>query len=79
MTASTSSVFFRPATDQPSMIVLRTVIAWPAPHAQGTGKAHGSALGADEVATQIRTWTAMVPVLASGEHCPHHFRARKPC
>src|SRR4051812_1719755 len=37
-------------TDQPSMIVLRTVIAWPAPHAQGTGKAHGSALGADEVA-----------------------------
>jgi transketolase len=37
-------------TDQPSMIVLRTVIAWPAPHAQGTGKSHGSALGADEVA-----------------------------
>src|SRR4051812_38111079 len=37
-------------TDQPSMIVLRTVIAWPAPHAQGTSKAHGSALGADEVA-----------------------------
>ena len=36
-------------TDQPSMIVLRTVIAWPAPHAQGTGKAHGSALGEDEV------------------------------
>jgi transketolase len=37
-------------TDQPSMIVLRTVIAWPAPHAQGTGKSHGSALGAEEVA-----------------------------
>ncbi|GAA1160898.1 transketolase [Nocardioides aquiterrae] len=36
-------------TDQPSMIVLRTVIAWPAPHAQGTGKSHGSALGEDEV------------------------------
>jgi transketolase len=36
--------------DQPSLIVLRTVIAWPAPHAQGTGKSHGSALGADEVA-----------------------------
>lgn len=35
-------------------------------------------LGADDVAAQIRTWTAMVPVLASGEHCPHHFRARKP-
>jgi transketolase len=36
-------------TDRPSMIVLRTVIAWPAPHAQGTGKSHGSALGEDEV------------------------------
>ena len=29
---------------------LRTIIAWPAPNAQNTGKAHGSALGADEVA-----------------------------
>jgi transketolase len=37
-------------TDQPSIIVLRTVIAWPAPNAQNTGKAHGSALGDDEVA-----------------------------
>ena len=37
-------------TDKPSMIVLRTIIAWPAPNAQNTGAAHGSALGADEVA-----------------------------
>ena len=37
-------------TDQPSLIVLRTLIAWPAPSAQGTGKAHGSALGEEEVA-----------------------------
>jgi len=37
-------------TDRPSMIVLRTVIAWPAPKARGTGKAHGSALGEEEVA-----------------------------
>ena len=36
-------------TDRPSFIRLRTIIAWPAPNAQGTGKAHGSALGADEV------------------------------
>ncbi|RYC13747.1 transketolase [Nocardioides zhouii] len=36
--------------DQPSLIVLDTVIAWPAPSAQGTEAAHGSALGADEVA-----------------------------
>ena len=37
-------------TDQPSMIVLKTVIAWPAPNAQGTGAAHGAALGEEEVA-----------------------------
>ena len=37
-------------TDQPSLIVLRTIIAWPAPNTQNTGEAHGSALGADEVA-----------------------------
>ncbi|MBB3044638.1 transketolase [Nocardioides soli] len=36
-------------TDRPSFIVLRTIIAWPAPNAQGTGKAHGSALGQAEV------------------------------
>jgi len=37
-------------TDRPSFIRLRTIIAWPAPNAQNTGKAHGSALGEDEVA-----------------------------
>jgi phosphoethanolamine N-methyltransferase len=35
-------------------------------------------LGPDEVARQIATWKAMLPVLDSGEHCPHHIRARKP-
>jgi transketolase len=37
-------------TDRPSFINLHTIIAWPAPNAQNTGKAHGSALGEDEVA-----------------------------
>ncbi|HEV3168689.1 MAG TPA: transketolase [Actinocrinis sp.] len=37
-------------TDRPSIIRLRTIIAWPAPDAQNTGKAHGSALGEAEVA-----------------------------
>ena len=37
-------------TDRPSFIVLRTIIAWPAPTLQNTGKSHGSALGEDEVA-----------------------------
>ncbi len=36
-------------TDKPSMIRLSTIIAWPSPTAQGTGAAHGSALGADEI------------------------------
>jgi transketolase len=34
----------------PSFISLRTIIGWPAPNKQNTGAAHGSALGADEVA-----------------------------
>jgi len=37
-------------TSRPSFINLRTIIGWPAPTKQNTGKAHGSALGADEVA-----------------------------
>jgi transketolase len=36
---------------RPSFIALRTIIGWPAPTKQNTGKAHGSALGATEVAT----------------------------
>ena len=35
---------------KPTLIRLKTVIAWPAPKAQGTPEAHGSALGSDEVA-----------------------------
>ncbi len=38
------------ATDRPSLIVLRTIIGWPSPTKQNTGKIHGSALGADELA-----------------------------
>ena len=40
----------RANTTQPSLIALRTIIGWPAPDKQNTGAAHGSALGADEVA-----------------------------
>ena len=40
----------REHTAGPSLIALRTIIGWPAPHKQNTGAAHGSALGADEVA-----------------------------
>ncbi|WP_242453997.1 transketolase [Bailinhaonella thermotolerans] len=41
-------------TDRPSLIRLRTIIGWPAPNKQNTGKIHGSALGADEVAATKR-------------------------
>jgi transketolase len=41
-------------TAAPSLIVLRTIIGWPAPHKQNTGAAHGSALGAEEVAATKR-------------------------
>ncbi|MFD8787534.1 transketolase [Kitasatospora sp. NPDC059599] len=37
-------------TSRPSMIAMRTIIAWPAPDAQNTAKAHGSALGGAEIA-----------------------------
>ncbi|MGW2344063.1 transketolase [Streptomyces sp. NPDC001661] len=37
-------------TDKPSIIAMRTIIAWPAPTAQNTEASHGSALGADEIA-----------------------------
>ncbi|WP_405696824.1 transketolase [Streptomyces sp. NBC_01185] len=35
---------------RPSLIMLRTIIGWPAPTKRNTGKAHGAALGDDEVA-----------------------------
>jgi transketolase len=37
-------------TDKPSFIAIRTVIGYPAPNLMNTGKAHGAALGDEEVA-----------------------------
>jgi transketolase len=36
-------------TDKPSLIILRTIIGWPSPKKQNSGKIHGSALGAEEL------------------------------
>jgi transketolase len=36
-------------TARPSLVIVRSHIAYPAPHAQDTAKAHGSPLGEDEV------------------------------
>ncbi|MFG3723422.1 transketolase [Streptomyces massasporeus] len=41
-------------TERPSIIAMRTIIAWPAPNARNTEASHGSALGEDEVAATKR-------------------------
>ena len=38
------------STDRPTLITLRTIIGWPSPTKQNTGKIHGSKLGEEEVA-----------------------------
>jgi transketolase len=50
-------------TDRPSFIHLHSVIAWPAPHAQGKSKAHGSALGDSEVAA-LKSALGLDPTLS---------------
>ena len=35
---------------KPTLIRMKSVIAWPAPHAKNTAESHGSALGAEEIA-----------------------------
>ena len=37
-------------TSKPTIITLRTIIGWPSPSKQNTGKIHGSKLGAEELA-----------------------------
>jgi transketolase len=41
-------------TGKPSIIILKTIIGWPSPGKQNTGKVHGSALGSDELAATKR-------------------------
>ncbi|MEU6881240.1 transketolase [Streptomyces sp. NPDC046712] len=41
-------------TGRPSFIAMRSIIAWPAPNAQNTEAAHGSALGDEEIAATKR-------------------------
>ncbi|MFI8347104.1 transketolase [Streptomyces sp. NPDC085596] len=41
-------------TGRPSIIAMRTIIAWPAPTAQNTEASHGSALGDEEIAATKR-------------------------
>jgi transketolase len=63
----------RAETGRPSFIALRTIIGWPAPNKQNTGKAHGSALGKDEVAAtkQILGFDPAVSFPVDGEVLAH--------
>jgi transketolase len=55
--------------DRPSFIRLHTHIAWGAPDAQDTSKAHGAALGEDEVrATKHQVLDLLAADLAHAEH-----------
>ena len=50
-------------------------------HARLTGdekEKFAGILGQTELEAMIETWRAMLLVLDTGEHCPHHFRGRKP-
>lgn len=38
------------SADRPSLVILKSQIAWPAPHAVNTAASHGAPLGAEEVA-----------------------------
>jgi transketolase len=62
-------------TERPSFIRLRTHIAWGAPHAQDTPKAHGAALGEDEVRAtkQVYDWN---PDKHFTVEAPRHHRGQ---
>ena len=46
---------------------------------EGAGRdAFVAVLGEAALDEQVGIWRAMIVVLESGEHCPHHFRCRRP-
>ncbi len=67
-------------TDKPSFIAVRTIIGWPAPTQQNTGKAHGSALGDDEIAKtkEILGFDPDVKFAVDDEVLAHARRRHRP-
>jgi len=63
-------------TDRPSLIVVRTIIGYGAPHKQGTFQVHGNPLGPDEVKAAKKNlgWPVEPPFLIPDE-VRVHFRA----
>jgi transketolase len=67
---------FQRTTDRPTLIIVRSIIAWGAPHKQDTHEAHGSPLGEDEIrATKTAYgWPPEAHFLVPPE-VPAHFDA----
>jgi transketolase len=67
---------FQKTTDRPTLIVVRSVIAWGAPHKQNTHGAHGSPLGDEEIrlTKQAYHWPADEKFVVP-EEVLAHFRA----
>ena len=66
-------------TDRPSLIIMRTHIAWGSPHKQDTAEAHGAALGADEVKAtkQNLGWPSLEPFYVPPEALAQWRRAQE--
>jgi len=64
--------------DRPSLIIVRTHIAWGSPHKQDSAEAHGAPLGADEVKAtkQNLGWPSLEPFYVPDDAL-EHWRAAK--
>jgi len=65
-------------TDRPSLIIVRTHIAWGSPHKQDTAEAHGAPLGVDEVKAtkQNLGWPSLEPFYVPEEALERWRRAK---
>jgi transketolase len=69
----------REETKRPSLIVVRTVIGYGSPNRAGTAKAHGEALGVEEVkrSKEQLGWTADEPFTVPAEAVTHWRRGNE--
>ncbi len=69
----------RRVTDRPSLIIVRTHIAWGSPHKQDTPEAHGAPLGAEEVklTKQNLGWPSLEPFYVPEDALAQWRRARE--
>ncbi len=69
----------RRAADRPSLVIVRTHIAYGSPHKQDTPEAHGSPLGEEEVklTKQRLGWPSLEPFHVPEESLAHWRRARE--